>query len=69
VLSHKEVSRLLEAAHNLKNKTVFCLAYGAGVPISEVASFKVSDIDNERMTIGVEQGKGRKDHYPMLSPV
>src|ERR1700680_1247025 len=35
---------------------------------SEVVSLKISDIDSERMVIRVEQGKGRKDRYVMLSP-
>jgi integrase/recombinase XerD len=69
VLSREEVSRLLEATHSLKYKAAFSVAYGAGLRISEVASLKVSDIDSERKTLHVEQGKGRKDRYAMLSPV
>jgi site-specific recombinase XerD len=37
--------------------------------VSEVASLKVSDIDSKRMLLRIEQGKGRKDRYAMLSPV
>jgi site-specific recombinase XerD len=37
------------------------MAYGAGLPVAEVVSLKVSDIDSKRMIIRVEQGKGRKD--------
>ena len=69
VLSREEVSRLLEATSSLKYKAAFAVAYGAGLRISEVASLKISDIDSERMTLHVEQGKGRKDRYAMLSPV
>ena len=36
--------------------------------MSKVANLKVSDIDSERMTLRIEQGKGRKDRYVMLSP-
>jgi integrase/recombinase XerD len=35
--------------------------------VSEVANLKVSDIDSERMTLRVEQGKGQRDRYVMLS--
>jgi len=69
VLSREEVSRLLEAAQSLKYKAAFAVAYGAGLRISEVAALKISDIDGERKTLHVEQGKGRKDRYAMLSPV
>lgn len=68
VLSREEVSRLLEATHSLKYKAAFSVAYGAGLRLSEVASLKISDIDSERKTLHVEQGKGRKDRYAMLSP-
>ena len=69
VLSREEVSRLLEATTSLKYKAAFSIAYGAGLRISEVLALKVSDIDRERKTLHVEQGKGRKDRYALLSPV
>ena len=69
VLSREEVSRLLEATVSLKYKAAFSIAYGAGLRISEVLALKVSDIDRERKTLHVEQGKGRKDRYALLSPV
>jgi site-specific recombinase XerD len=68
VLSREEVARLLEATSNLKYKAAFSVAYGAGLRINEVTMLKVSDIDGERKTLHVEQGKGRKDRYAMLSP-
>ncbi len=68
VLSREEVGRLLEATSSLKYKAAFSIAYGAGLRISEVATLKISDIDGERKTLHVEQGKGRKDRYAMLSP-
>ena len=68
VLSRDEVRRLLDATTCLKYKAIFAVAYGAGLRISELTALKISDIDSERMTLHVEQGKGRKDRYAMLSP-
>jgi len=68
VLSPEEVARLLDAAPGLKYKAALSVAYGAGLRAAEVVSLKVNDIDSERMVIRVEQGKGRKDRYVMLSP-
>jgi len=69
VLSPEEVARFLEAAPGIKYKAALSVAYGAGLRVSEVVSLKVSDIDSQRMILRVEQGKGRKDRYAMLSPV
>jgi integrase/recombinase XerD len=43
-------------------------AYAAGLRVSEVVRLKISDIDSGRMLIRVEQGKGGRDRYIMLSP-
>ena len=72
VLSPEEVARLLEAVQSsspggIKYKAALSVAYGAGLRASEVISLKVGDIDSTRMVIRVEQGKGRKDRYVMLS--
>ncbi len=67
ILSPEEVAQLLDAAPGLKAKAALSLAYGAGLRASEVVSLKVSDIDSDRQVIRVEQGKGRKDRYAMLS--
>ncbi|OAJ51710.1 integrase [Paraburkholderia ginsengiterrae] len=69
ILSPQEVRRLIAAAGNLKHQTALSVAYGAGLRVSEVVALKVSDIDSQRMTLRIEQGKGRKDRYAMLSPV
>ena len=68
VLSPAEVARVLDAAPGLKYKAALSVAYGAGLRAAEVVSLKVGDIDSKRMVIRVEQGKGRKDRYVMLSP-
>ncbi|MHA1108621.1 MAG: tyrosine-type recombinase/integrase [Alphaproteobacteria bacterium] len=67
ILSPKEVARLLDAAPSLKYRAALSVAYGAGLRASEVVSLKITDIDSTRMVIRVEQGKGRRDRYAMLS--
>jgi integrase/recombinase XerD len=69
VLSREEVSSLLAATRNLKHQTALSIAYGAGLRASEVISLKIGDIDSTRMTLRIQQGKGGKDRYAMLSPV
>ena len=69
VLSCEEVARLIAAAPNLKSQAALSVAYGAGLRAGEVIALKVTDVDSDRMTLRVEQGKGRKDRYAMLSPV
>src|SRR5215218_1496736 len=68
VLSPEEVALLLAHAPNLKYRAALSIAYGCGLRVSEIANLKVADIDSARMLIRVEQGKGRKDRYVMLSP-
>ena len=69
ILSPEEVKRLIAAAGNLKHQTALALAYATGLRISEIVSLKVTDIDSERMALRVEQGKGQKDRFAMLSPL
>ena len=54
---------------SIKHQTALSIAYGAGLRASEVISLKVGDIDSTRMTLRIQQGKGGKDRYAMLSPV
>ena len=68
VLSPEEVARLLTAAPGVKYRAALGAAYGAGLRVSEVVALKVTDIDRERMLLRVEQGKGQKDRFVMLSP-
>ena len=69
ILSRDEVARLIAAAPSLKYQTALSVAYGAGLRASEVVGLKVGDIDSQRMTLRIEQGKGRKDRYALLCPV
>ncbi|HYN26713.1 MAG TPA: site-specific integrase [Burkholderiales bacterium] len=68
ILSREEVAALLEQTTNLKHRAFLMTTYAAGLRLSEACHLKVSDIDSDRMTIRVEQGKGAKDRYTQLSP-
>ncbi len=68
ILSREEVSALIEQTTNLKHRAILMTAYGAGLRLNEICHLKLTDIDSDRMTIRVEQGKGAKDRYTLLSP-
>jgi len=68
VLSPEEVQRFLSCVANPKHQTILTTCYAAGLRISEVIRLRPPDIDSQRMVIRVEQGKGQKDRYVMLSP-
>jgi len=67
VFSQDEVKRLFDATDNLKHKVILMVTYSAGLRVNETAHLKVSDIDSKRMQIKVNQGKGKKDRYTLLS--
>ena len=69
ILSVDEVTRLLQSAGCLKYQAALGVAYGAGLRASEVCHLTTPDIDSQRMALRVEQGKGQRDRYAMLSPV
>ena len=68
VLSPQEVLQFLRCVQSFKHRTILTICYAAGLRISEAIRLKVPDIDSERMVIRIEQGKGQKDRYVMLSP-
>jgi integrase/recombinase XerD len=67
ILSSEEVSRLLAAVKHAKHRLVFETIYACGLRVSEATQLKMRDIDRDRMTVRIEQGKGRKDRYVPLS--
>ena len=68
ILAREEVAVLLEKTMNIKHRAILMTAYGAGLRLNEICHLKLTDIDSARMTIRVEQGKGAKDRYTLLSP-
>jgi site-specific recombinase XerD len=67
VLDLAEVKALLSVTENLKHRALLTITYSAGLRINEVACLKVTDIDSKRMMLRVQQGKGGKDRYSILS--
>lgn len=67
ILAPEEVAAIFDACHNLKHKTLLMTSYSSGLRLGETLGLVPSDIDSTRMMIRIEQGKGRKDRYVMLS--
>jgi integrase/recombinase XerD len=68
VLSQDEVGRLIDAAPNLRYRTILMTLYSTGMRRSELCHLRPEDIDKERMVIRIREGKGRKDREVPLSP-
>jgi integrase/recombinase XerD len=68
VLSQQEIQAILKIPTNLKHRAILTTIYSAGLRVSEALNLKMSDIDSNRMQIRVEQAKGKKDRYTLLSP-
>ena len=68
ILSREEVAAIFEHAANLRHRALLMTTYAAGLRLLETCRLKVVDLDSDRMTLRVEQGKGAKDRYTLLSP-
>ena len=67
VLNKDEVQAIFDVTDNLKHKCILTTIYGSGLRLSEATTLKVSDIDSKNMRIFIEQAKGKKDRYVLLS--
>jgi site-specific recombinase XerD len=67
ILSEEEVATIIRVTENLKHKAIIMTIYSGGLRISELINLKIKDIDSNRMQIRVEQAKGKKDRYTILS--
>ena len=67
VLDLSEVESLFSVTANLKHKAILMLTYSAGLRESETTRLKITDIDSKRMMVRVQDGKGGKDRYTILS--
>jgi integrase len=68
ILSPEEVAQFLACVRHIRHRTILTVCYAAGLRVSEAVGLKVADVDSSRMVLRVEQGKGQKDRYVMLSP-
>jgi len=69
VLSSQEMKAIIDAATNLKHKTIIMLMYSCGLRVGEVINLRVSDIDSKRMVIYIRNAKGGKDRQVPLHPI
>ncbi len=67
VLDLSEVESLFSVTRNLKHKVILMMTYSSGLRVNETARLKLTDIDSKRMTVKVNDGKGGKDRYSILS--
>jgi len=67
VLVQKDIWKIISAPENLKHRLILMTTYSAGLRASEVRALKPEHIDSQRMLIKVENGKGSKDRYSLLS--
>jgi integrase/recombinase XerD len=68
VLSPEEVLQFLDCVASVKHRAILSCCYAAGLRVSEAVRLTAPAIDSSRMVIRIEQGKGQKDRYVMLSP-
>jgi site-specific recombinase XerD len=69
ILDQQEVANMINSVHKVFYKAILMLMYSSGLRQGEVRNFKITDIDSKRNMIRVDQGKGSKDRYALLSPM
>lgn len=67
LLSREEVGSILKATGNLKHLALLTLIYGSGLRVSEAVRLQAEHIDSKKMLVRIDQSKGRKDRYTVLS--
>lgn len=69
VLDKTEVEALFSVIHNLKHRAILMTTYSSGLRLAETAHLRTSDIDSKRMMLRIQNGKGGKDRYTILSNI
>ena len=67
VLSTEDTWKIIDATNNMKHRLLLMATYSAGLRASETVALKPDHIDSKRMLILVENGKGEKERYTLLS--
>jgi integrase/recombinase XerD len=67
ILSRKEVAQLIDAAHDIRHRALLTMTYGSGLRVGELVRLKTHHIESDRKLVRVEEAKGRKDRYTLLS--
>jgi integrase/recombinase XerD len=67
VLTREEVASIIDSCLNIKHKAMLMVVYSAGLRVSEAAALKMQHVDSKNMRLFVEDGKGGKDRYTLLS--
>jgi integrase/recombinase XerD len=68
ILTAEEVTRLIDAARTLSDRTMLMVLYSTGMRNAEMRTLQVKDIDSRSMLIHIQRGKGGRDRYVPLSP-
>lgn len=69
VLSKQEIAKMICAGENIKHKLVVQVLYSTGLRVSELRSLKIDNIDFNRRSVFVKQGKGAKDRITVISQI
>jgi integrase/recombinase XerD len=64
----EEVTRLIDGARTLTDRTMLMVLYSTGMRNAEMRSLQMQDIDSRSMLIHIQRGKGGRDRYVPLSP-
>ncbi|MCP3925919.1 MAG: tyrosine-type recombinase/integrase [Desulfobacterales bacterium] len=67
IFSRADLIKLFDATDTLRDRMMLITAYSAGLRVSELTSLKPEHIESNRKLIRIEQGKGNKDRYTLLS--
>ncbi|MCG8184294.1 site-specific tyrosine recombinase/integron integrase [Tenacibaculum piscium] len=67
IISKEEILAIINHTNNIKHRCIVSLLYSAGLRRSEILDLKITDIDSKRMLIYVNNAKGNKDRYSLLS--